>query len=139
MFRNLPYYLHGPLSINDVEGKETALEVVLQGFGHCFDELSGHLSHSHSFEIDYSYPVLDLPWDQGARNHELGHVSRHIDECFMIGLDPLEFVNIDVAYGPHFPVAFVYIGVALVELLEPYFKHRDFYRERLREFVMLNY
>lgn len=69
----------------------------------------------------------------------MSHVCGHVDECFMIGLDPLELVDVDIAYRSHFPVAFEDIGVSLVEFFEPYLEHRDFYRERLSELVMNDY
>ena len=63
LFGNLPDDLHGPLGVDDVESEETALEVVLKGLCHRFDQFSGDFRDSYSLEIDDCYPVLYLAWD----------------------------------------------------------------------------
>ena len=139
LFRDLPYDFHGPLGVDDVEREETALEVVLQRLRHRLYQLGRHLSHSHALEINDRYPVLDLARDQSTGYHVLSHVCRHVDESVMIGLDPLEFVDVDIAYRSHFSVSFEHVGVSFVQLLQPYSEHRDLYRERLRELVVTDY
>ena len=63
LFRDLPDDLHGPLGVDDVKREETALEIVLEGLCHRFNQLGGDFCDTHTLEIYDCYPVLYLAWD----------------------------------------------------------------------------